>query len=182
MAEGSACLFLEELEHAKARGAKIYGEIAGSGMSADAHHITASHPEGLGAKLVMQAALTDANMQPEDIDYINVHGTSTHVGDISEVKAIKELFGEQAYKLNISSTKSMTGHMLGAAGAALGHAAVRKAASKRRQQQEPQSGQNVAPQNVPASEWDKKMDSCILNGCMLVVVAAIIMFFVWCCS
>ena len=118
MAEGSACLFLEELEHAKARGAKIYGEIAGSGMSADAHHITASHPEGLGAKLVMEAALRDAGMKPEDIDYINVHGTSTHVGDISEVKAIQEVFGQHAYELNISSTKSMTGHMLGAAGAA----------------------------------------------------------------
>ena len=117
MAEGSACLFLEELEHAKARGAKIYGEIAGSGMSADAYHITASHPEGLGAKLVMERALEDAGMKPEDIDYINVHGTSTHVGDISEAKAIKDVFGESAYKLNISSTKSMTGHLLGAAGA-----------------------------------------------------------------
>lgn len=118
MAEGAVCLYLEELEHAKARGAKIYGEIAGSGMSADAYHITASHPEGLGAKLVMENALKDANMKPEDIDYINVHGTSTHVGDISEVKAIKDVFGDYAYKLNISSTKSMTGHMLGAAGAA----------------------------------------------------------------
>ena len=118
MAEGAACLFFEELEHAKARGAKIYGEIAGSGMSADAYHITASHPEGLGAKLVTQAALNDAGMKPEDIDYINVHGTSTHVGDISEAKAIQELFGQHAYELNISSTKSMTGHMLGAAGAA----------------------------------------------------------------
>ena len=117
MAEGSVILVLEELEHAKARGAKIYAEMAGAGMSADAHHITASHPEGLGAMLVMQNALEDAGMKPEDIDYINVHGTSTHVGDISEVKAIKEVFGEQAYKLNISSTKSMTGHLLGAAGA-----------------------------------------------------------------
>ncbi len=117
MAEGAGCLILEELEHAKARGAKIYAEMVGAGMSADAYHITASHPDGLGAKLVMQNALEDAGLQPDDIDYINVHGTSTHVGDISEAKAIKEVFGDAAYKLNISSTKSMTGHLLGAAGA-----------------------------------------------------------------
>ena len=117
MGEGSGCLILEELEHAKARGAKIYAEMVGEGMSADAHHITASHPEGLGARLVMENALEDAGMKPEDIDYINVHGTSTHVGDISEAKAIKQVFDEAAYKLNISSTKSMTGHLLGAAGA-----------------------------------------------------------------
>ena len=118
MGEGSGCLILEELEHAKARGAKIYAEVIGEGMSADAYHLTASHPEGLGAKLVMQNAIEDAGIKPEDVDYINVHGTSTPVGDISEVRAIKEVFGEHAYKLNISSTKSMTGHMLGAAGAA----------------------------------------------------------------
>ena len=117
MGEGAASLILEEYEHAKARGAKIYAEVVGTGMSADAYHLTASHPEGLGAKLVMRNALEDAEMQPEDIDYVNVHGTSTPVGDVSEVKAILDVFGEHSYKLNISATKSMTGHLLGAAGA-----------------------------------------------------------------
>ena len=117
MGEGSAIFVLEELEHAKARGAKIYAEVVGGGMSADAYHLTATHPDGLGAKLVMRNALEDAEMQPEDIGYINVHGTSTPVGDISESKAIIDVFGDHAYKLNISATKSMTGHLLGAAGA-----------------------------------------------------------------
>jgi 3-oxoacyl-[acyl-carrier-protein] synthase II len=117
MGEGSGCLILEELEHAIARGANILCEVVGGGMSADAYHLTATHPEGLGAKLVMARALKDAGMKPEDIDYINVHGTSTPVGDISEPKAILSVFGEHAYNLNISATKSMTGHLLGAAGA-----------------------------------------------------------------
>lgn len=143
MGEGAGCLILEELEHAKARGARIYAEMVGEGESADAYHLTASHPEGLGAKLVMEAALADAQMQPEDIDYINVHGTSTHVGDISEAKAIKEVFSEHAYKLNISSTKSMTGHLLGAAGAVEALACV-KAVSE-----------DIVPPTINHDEEDK---------------------------
>jgi 3-oxoacyl-[acyl-carrier-protein] synthase II len=117
MGEGGVTLIFEELEHALARGAKIYAEVIGGGMSADAYHITASHPEGLGASLVMQRALEDAGIAPQDVDYINVHGTSTPVGDLSEAQAIIDVFGKHAYELNISSTKSMTGHMLGATGA-----------------------------------------------------------------
>lgn len=115
--EGAVCLIFEELEHALARGAKIYAEVIGAGESADAYHLTATHPEGLGARLVMQRAIADAGIKPEDVDYVNAHGTSTPVGDPSEAQAIKDVFGEHAYELNISSTKSMTGHMLGATGA-----------------------------------------------------------------
>lgn len=117
LGEGAGILILEELEHAKTRGAKIYAELAGTGLGADAYHVTAPHPEGMGAANVMKAAIAEAGLKPENIDYINTHGTSTPMGDISEVKAIQTVFGEHAYKLNIDATKSMTGHLLGAAGA-----------------------------------------------------------------
>jgi 3-oxoacyl-[acyl-carrier-protein] synthase II len=124
LGEGAGALIVEEYEHAKRRGAKIYAELAGSGMTADAYHVTAPHPEGLGARNVMKLAIEEAGIKPEEIDYINVHGTSTPLGDISETKAILNVFGEHSYKLNISSTKSMTGHLLGAAGAIEAIAAI----------------------------------------------------------
>jgi 3-oxoacyl-[acyl-carrier-protein] synthase II len=124
MGEGCGAMILEELEHAEKRGANIYGEIIGVGLSADAHHITAPHPDGTGAILSMKMALKTAGIKTDDVDYINMHGTSTPLGDIGETKAIKSLFGDQAYKMNVSSTKSMTGHMLGAAGAVEGIATM----------------------------------------------------------
>ena len=146
LGEGSGCLILEELEHAKARNAKIYAEVVGCGLTADAHHITAPHPEGLGAINAMKLALEDANMNPEDIDYVNVHGTSTPLGDIAETKAIKEVFGKHAYALNISSTKSMTGHLLGAAGAIEAIACV-KAIEK-----------NIIPPTINFESEDENID------------------------
>lgn len=146
LAEGCAILILEELEHAKARGAHIYAELGGFGLSADAYHLTASHPEGLGAKLVMQRVLEDANLKPENIDYINVHGTSTPVGDASEAKAILSVFGDSAYKLNISSTKSMTGHLLGATGALEALVAVKAVE------------ENIIPPTINHEEGDEDPD------------------------
>ncbi len=147
LGEGAGALILEELEHAKKRGAKIYAEVAGGGMSADAHHITAPHPEGLGAINVMRAALKDSGLGTSDIDYVNVHGTSTPLGDVAETKAIKQTFGADAYDLNISSTKSMTGHLLGAAGAVEAIACI--LAVKH----------NVVPPTINFTESDPEIDN-----------------------
>jgi 3-oxoacyl-[acyl-carrier-protein] synthase II len=146
LGEGAGALILEELEYAKKRGAKIYAEVAGGGMSADAHHITAPHPEGLGALNVMKAALLDAEMNTSQIDYVNVHGTSTPLGDVAETKAIQQTFGPDAYGLNISSTKSMTGHLLGAAGAVEAIACI--LAVKH----------NIVPPTINFSEADPEID------------------------
>ena len=147
LGEGAGTLILEEYEHAIKRGAKIYAEVMGGGLSADAHHITAPHPEGLGAIKVMQNALDDAHMKPEDIDYINVHGTSTPLGDISESKAIKEVYGKHVFNLNISSTKSMTGHLLGAAGAVEAIASI--LAIKK----------NIIPPTINNENFDEELDA-----------------------
>ena len=147
MGEGAGICILESYEHAKKRGATIYAEIIGGGMSADAHHMTAPHPEGLGAIEVMQKALNDAKIRPEDVDYVNVHGTSTPLGDIAETKAILKTFGDHAYKLNISSTKSMTGHLLGAAGAIEGLACIMAIRDK------------VVPPTINHSEFDPEIDN-----------------------
>ena len=147
LGEGAGCLILEELEHAKARGAKIYAEVVGGGLTADAHHITAPHPEGLGAINVMNLSLEDAGMSPNEIDYINVHGTSTPLGDIAETKAIKEVFGKHAYDLNISSTKSMTGHLLGAAGAIEAIACVKAVQ------------ENIVPPTINFENEDENIDN-----------------------
>ena len=146
LGEGSGAIILEELEHAKARGAKIYAEVIGSGLSADAYHITAPHPEGIGAKLVMNEALKEAGISTSDVDYINVHGTSTPLGDIAETIAIKEVFGEDAYNLNISSTKSMTGHLLGAAGAIEAIACIKSIEN------------NIVPPTINHSTVDPEID------------------------
>jgi len=147
LGEGSGAIILEELEHAKARGAKIYAEVIGSGLSADAYHITAPHPEGIGAKLVMREALKEAGISTADVDYINVHGTSTPLGDIAETIAIKDVFGDDAYDLNISSTKSMTGHLLGAAGAIEAIACIKAIEN------------NIVPPTINHSTIDPEIDS-----------------------